>query len=264
MLRYFLISNLHLKDINPRECGTEDCRPGYSVGPLARDYYLIHYIFSGKGTFTTGGKDYHLSKGQMFIISPHEIVSYKADENDPWDYCWVGFECGLPFPEELSHHILSLPGGEHIFSGLKNCEKNTENREYYICSKIYELFTIIGNQEENNKTKSYQNIAKAKDYIDANYVNPITVETLANYLGINRSYFSTSFKRAFGRSPQQYIVDVRLAKAAELITTQGYSASAAAMSSGYTDIFNFSKMFKRKYGLSPTAYAKSKKAEQNK
>ena len=102
---------------------------------------------------------------------------------------------------------------------------------------------------------------KAKAYIDANYVNPITVETLADSLEINRSYFSTTFKREIGKSPQQYLVDVRLSKAAELMTEQGYSASAAALSSGYTDIFNFSKMFKRKYGLSPTAYAKAKAAK---
>lgn len=266
MLKYFMMSNLHLHDVNPRECGTEDCPAGMNIGPTARDYYLIHYVFSGKGVFETGEKEYNVSKGQIFIFHPHEVVYYKSDDNDPWEYCWVGFECNIALPEMLNESVISLPSAEHIFTGLKNCEKNPE-KEYYICAKIFELLSLLTPSPTGLKNKSYQNIAKAKEYIDANYVSPITVEALADYLGINRSYFSTSFKKVVGRSPQQYIVDVRLTKAAELITLHGYSASAAAISTGYTDVFNFSKMFKRKYGLSPTAYAKenrSKSGEENK
>lgn len=261
MLKYVLMSNLQLQDINPRECGTEDCSPDFTRGPHARDYYLLHYIFSGAGTFTVGGTDYPVTRGQIFIIKPHEIVSYKADPENPWHYCWVGFDCNIDMPEVFREHVVTIPAAEHIFTALKNCDKNPNGVEFAICGKIYELFSLFEQMNTGKKSKSYQNIAKAKDYIDANYVNPITVETLAEYLGINRSYFSTSFKKVIGRSPQQYIVDVRLTKAAELITVQGYSASAAALSTGYTDIFNFSKMFKRKYGLSPTAYAKVKRAE---
>lgn len=263
MLKYFLITNKHLKDINPRECGMEDCVPEYKVGPMARDYYLLHYVFSGKGTFSVNGNSYTVSKGQMFIIKPHEIVSYVADGKEPWDYCWVGFESRVSMPEIMNNCVLTIPAAEHIFSGLKVCDKTLAEKEYYICAKIFELLSLLEQPASRGKAKSYQNIMKAKEYIDANYVNPITVETLSEYLGINRSYFSTTFKKAIGKSPQQYLVDVRLGKAAELITTQGYSASAAALSSGYTDIFNFSKMFKRKYGLSPTAYAKAKKQTDN-
>ena len=257
MLKYFLITNKQLHDINPRECGTEDCAPGYKAGPIAKEFYLLHYVFSGKGTLYVGGKSHEVSRGQIFVIRPHEIVTYIADEKDPWDYCWVGFDCNIPISGIFDSDIITLPAAEHIFLGLKACEKTLADKEYYICSKIYELISMLEQPVAHGRAKSYQNIMKAKEYIDANYVNPITVEMLADYLGINRSYFSTTFKSAVGKSPQQYLVDKRLNKAAELITTQGYSASAAALSSGYTDIFNFSKMFKRKFGLSPTAYAKA-------
>lgn len=261
MLKYYLITNKKLHDINPRECGTEDCSPGYRVGSIAREYFLLHYVFSGKGIYTTGGKAYPVSKGQIFIIHPHEIVSYAADEEDPWNYCWVGFESRIPMPEISENHLLTLPSAEHIFAALRAAETSVIEKEYYICAKVYELLSLLEQPKNTGHTLSYQNVMKAKAYIDANYVNPITVETLAGSLGINRSYLSTSFKKEIGKSPQQYLVDVRLAKAAELMTDQGYSASAAALSSGYADIFNFSKMFKRKYGLSPTAYAKTRAQE---
>ena len=261
MLKYFLITNKQLHDINPRECGTEDCDPGYRAGPTTREYFLLHYVFSGKGVYTADGKNYPVSKGQIFIIHPHEIVTYAADEEDPWNYCWVGFESRIPMPEISENYLLTLPAAEHIFAALRASETSVAEKEYYICAKIYELLSLLEQPKNTGHTRSYQNVMKAKAYIDANYVNPITVETLADSLEINRSYFSTTFKREIGKSPQQYLVDVRLSKAAELMTEQGYSASAAALSSGYTDIFNFSKMFKRKYGLSPTAYAKAKAAK---
>ncbi len=56
-----------------------------------RDHYLIHCIVSGHGTFASQGKQYRLSAGDGFVVVPERIVSYAADRDDPWEYCWVGF-----------------------------------------------------------------------------------------------------------------------------------------------------------------------------
>lgn len=256
MLRYILLTNKHLGDINPMECGEEDCAPDFHTGPTSRQYYLLHFIFKGSGAFTVNDKEYRLSKGQIFILHPYEITKYRADPDDPWHYCWIGFETTLDIPLLKDNYLLDFPKAEHIFRALKDSDMIDREKEYYICGKIFELFSML-QQKPYSKSKASEYIIKAKNYIDTNYVNPITIEQLANDLNINRSYFSTAFRKHLGRSPQQYLVDVRLDKAAELIANYGYSISAAAMSSGYTDIFNFSKMFKQKFGVSPTAYAKS-------
>ena len=72
-------------------CGTQKCFPNYTWGPAVRDHYLIHYIVSGKGVFQDGNNQYLLQAGDGFLVLPSRLVTYSADEEDPWEYCWVGF-----------------------------------------------------------------------------------------------------------------------------------------------------------------------------
>ena len=71
--------------------GYQKCAPGYTWGPALRDHYLLHYIESGEGWYTGGGKTYHLTKGDLFAVFPSQVVCYVADHLDPWEYYWVGF-----------------------------------------------------------------------------------------------------------------------------------------------------------------------------
>ena len=64
------------------------CIPG---GRVYGQCYIIHYIISGKGTFTCGKKTYTLTAGQSFLICPEQVVQYAPDENEPWEYVWVDF-----------------------------------------------------------------------------------------------------------------------------------------------------------------------------
>ena len=91
MCRFIYIVNNHLKDINPVECGEEECPSDFKRGPVVKGHYLLHYVFSGGGTYTVNGKKHTISKGQMFVIKPFETVEYAADPADPWHYAWVGF-----------------------------------------------------------------------------------------------------------------------------------------------------------------------------
>ena len=56
-----------------------------------RSVYVIHYISKGSGTLETEGKTFRLTAGDSFIIYPDTYVKYYPDENDPWEYAWVGF-----------------------------------------------------------------------------------------------------------------------------------------------------------------------------
>ncbi len=72
----------------------------------------------------------------------------------------------------------------------------------------------------------------------------------------DRSYLSRLFKKRYGVSVQDFLVDVRLSKAAEFLR-KGNNVSISAKLVGYEDVFNFSKMFKKKYGMSPKEYKKT-------
>ena len=90
--------------------------------------------------------------------------------------------------------------------------------------------------------------------MNVEYVNEITIQQVAEKVNLDRSYFSTLFKAAMGISPQAYLINLRLEKAAELITIYGESPTTAGISVGYPDLYHFSKIFKQHFGCSPRAY----------
>ena len=71
--------------------GYQKCNPKYQWGPGIRDHYLIHHIIAGKGRLKVNQTIYDLAAGDSFLIYPDTEASYTADESDPWEYAWVGF-----------------------------------------------------------------------------------------------------------------------------------------------------------------------------
>ena len=69
-----------MNGIRPVDAGRQDCHDLHSWGPGVRQCYIIHYIISGKGTFTCGKKTYTLTAGQSFLICPAQVVQYAPDE----------------------------------------------------------------------------------------------------------------------------------------------------------------------------------------
>ena len=90
--------------------------------------------------------------------------------------------------------------------------------------------------------------------MNSEYVNGITVQQVADRLNLDRSYFYSIFKAQMGVSPQKYLINLRLERAAELLTVYGESPSTAGISVGYPDLYHFSKIFKQHFGVSPRKY----------
>ena len=81
MHKDIIFSNSGFKDLNPLLCGYESCTEGYSFGPDSREYFLIHYIVSGKGTFRSKKRTYSLAEGNIFIIKPSYFAVRKRLNN---------------------------------------------------------------------------------------------------------------------------------------------------------------------------------------
>ena len=258
MIKNIILINRHLADINPIECGEETCPPEFHIGPASRPYFLLHYVFSGSGVFQMDGREHTVSAGQISVLHPHETVYYRTDPNNPWHYSWIGFETALEVPLLWEQDVLDLKQAEHIFLAFRSSDQVAANREYYICGKIFELLSML-QRPEPAASKASALVERAKKYIESNFGGLITVEQLSADLYVNRSYFSTVFKKHTGHSPQQYLQNVRLENAADLLANQNASVGLAASKSGYDDLYHFSKMFKKKFGVPPTAYKKSRR-----
>ncbi|WAG68214.1 AraC family transcriptional regulator (plasmid) [Clostridium estertheticum] len=99
-------------------------------------------------------------------------------------------------------------------------------------------------------------ISRAIDYIQHNTYENLTVQNIALYLNISRSYLFSLFKRHLNVSPQQFITNVKLTNARELLTKTEISIATVALSCGYTNPFAFSRAFKKEVGLTPSEYRK--------
>ena len=119
------------------------------------------------------------------------------------------------------------------------------------------LFSLL---LESDKKEPDQ-VEMALNCIHAEYMNELSVQDLADRVNLERTYFSALFKRKTGVSPGKYLFHYRMNMAAALIANQGKSITTAANSVGYTDICNFSRMFKGHFGASPRAYAQRLQAE---
>ena len=117
--------------------------------------------------------------------------------------------------------------------------------------------------ETNNKSvlkkvtgvKEYTNLCI--NYIKSNYKNKITVDALCEVANIERSYLFRIFRKHVGMSPQQYVIEYKLAMAAKLLEIGELNISEIAKNVGYDDQFAFSKLFKKQYGISPLEYKKN-------
>ena len=84
-------------DLGLYQYGWEQCDPAHSFGPAARTHYLFHYVISGTGTLIAQNSkkesvEYHVKSGQGFMIFPHQICTYTADPDLPWEYAWIEFD----------------------------------------------------------------------------------------------------------------------------------------------------------------------------
>ena len=97
-------------------------------------------------------------------------------------------------------------------------------------------------------------VLRGKEFIDSNYSEILTIETIARTAGMSEYHFFRLFKQVMKVTPYQYILSVRL-KNAVLLLKADYSVSETAFSTGFTDIYSFSKAFKKYYKVPPTHYS---------
>lgn len=248
-------------------CGMERCTPGYAFGPYTRENYVLHFILKGKGTLQVKGKLYRIGKDQAFLLRPGVETVYQADQEDPWTYAWIGFhgyQCAdiierMGFtPQE---DVIDVENAEALAGYISRMLDRSEltfadhlRRSAFLELLIADIvaYADVPEKEEHLSEEAYVEMAVKE--ITANFEHPLRISGIANKIGINRSYLSILFKKRMGVSPQQYLIDFRLEKAAGLILETDMAIRAIASVVGYADPLTFSKAFKQKYGCSPSLY----------
>lgn len=252
--------------IVPTTSGEEKCAPNHAWGPGVRPHYLIHYVVSGKGVLYCGPNKFNLRKGQVFVVFPGTVMKYQADEHDPWHYAWITFygdevkEIFSQIGVSLSNPVLSVQNGAEVLEVIRNMpsERSADvlsNVRFSV--RIYEFMSLLLENQKLQENSENVYLTAARRYIKAHYYEEITVEQVAAHIGISRKYLFAIFKKLLNLSPQDYLIDYRMKRAAEFLKDNTLSVGHVAYSVGYKDPLTFSKMFKRRMGVSPSTYRQS-------
>lgn len=247
---------------------------GWVNGPVVRDCFAIQCCTAGRGVLVLSGKSFPIEKGQCFVSFPDVVLEERADEHDPWGILWVSLhgrkmrsyldavginEQNPIFPWSYNQHIancmqeiLTLRLSSDI-SGLLSELQQTS----CVCALLIEIFHLCKSDDalpsKGNSQESY--VHAAISYIESHYSKNTKITEIADFVGLNRSYLYTIFKKHMGMSIQDYLISYRMKKACDFLALPQATIGNVAYSVGY-DPLTFSKIFKRTIGVSPTDYRK--------
>lgn len=258
-------------ELNLVHMGKEQCKPYHAISG-ERNEYIIHFVISGSGFYSVNGSTYSISSGQMFLISPHTQIVYCSDSNDPWSYMWVGFkgfraeailkQCGfernrlvLPAPE----HDILIQCFDELFEHVDQDCAGSLYRESVLIKLLAHLVAqrnayLKQSGIENTSLRPNKYLDLAIEFINTHYMKKITVSDIANHVGISQGYLNQIFTQHVKMSIQNYLIDFRMYKAANLLVGTDYSIKEISNMSGYPDQLVFSKAFKKKFNMSPKMY----------
>ncbi len=231
--------------------GIQTCPPGHRFGPAIRETYLLHYVLSGRGTFTVGRKTRELRAGDGFFIYPGEVTLYCADKNEPWRYLWTGIEKTPETEEMLSERGLGErsgvfsfdPESENIRIAREILGENLRCTHEDAAALFYLAIQSIPQAKPRQESASVIYL-KALDYMEERFASELTVEGMARHLNVSRSNLYRIFMKETQRSPQRAILDFRLEKAHRMKKSGDYSLTQIAFSCGFCDLSHFSKAYK--------------------
>ena len=237
--------------LTPLFVGLEQCAPSHRFGPHVRNHYLLHFCLSGCGTLWDKRGTHPVNAGELFVIRPEEITVYEADAKTPWEYVWIAFEGAGAAVFDTSESVFRSP--DKLHERLAHYVRLGEGAPEIYLALLYELiYTLF---RKSAQIPQHTDTEQICHYIRYNYMKPLQLESLAAIFGFERSYLYRLFKQKLGIGIKEYVTAVRMEKAQEFLKS-GYGVGATAHLVGYADEFNFSHSFKKRFGISPSAFAK--------
>lgn len=267
---FSVFPNENFVDLNLYQFGREQCIPAHSFGPASRNHYLFHYVLSGTGKLMADNSrgvtcEYQIRSGQGFMIFPRQVNTYIADQKLPWEYVWIEFDgmkareiiemAGLT-PDHPVYHASYKDLRESMMNEMVYIAGHSGESPFHLIGHLYLFIDYLSRSAASTRLTSGGRvrdfyIREALNYIEQNFQNDISVEGIASFCGLNRTYFGRIFKETVGSSPQQFLLNYRMAKAAELLKLTTLSISDIGNAVGYPNQLHFSRAFKNVYGISP-------------
>ena len=232
--------------------------------PFIRSIYYLHLVTSGEAVLKYSNQEYPLKEGSLFFFFAGVPYEIEGDEN--FRYTYISF-MGASVPEFLSE--LGITIDNSVFHGYLHLKElwlssiiriNSVNANVLTESVLLNTLSYVAkNKEKSEINKNSENLFSViVDYVDTHYYEKdITLRNVANMFSYTEKYLSHFFKSKMGIGFNEYVNNLRLQCALNLIDKGMRSISEIALKSGFSDPLYFSKCFKKKTGKSPSEYIKT-------
>ncbi|MDF2924210.1 MAG: AraC family transcriptional regulator [Paenibacillaceae bacterium] len=255
--------------------GRNAAKPNYQVGPKQIDSFGLHFIVSGQLRLGYENEAAQLQAGDLFCLFPHISYEYRTCSAEPLQMVWLTMEG--PQTGELMKMLGVTAHKPYRFAAMDETvrqflreveqviwdDEQKQRRRLTLMSAVYRLMEQL---EADHDDKKALVVASAEDWVEEamrflqlHYTEPLRIEAVANMFGVHRSYFSHLFTRKVGISPQQYLQQLRLSRAKQLLSDHSLQVGEIALSAGYPDLYMFSRAFKKQVGCSPSEYRHQEK-----
>ena len=231
-----------------------------SVRVTNRKYWSFLLKLSGETRYICNGKQYTCDPNNI-IVAPSGC-NYEFTSVVGGDFAFLNFESPQNYSELIQIPVKSC---QPLLASIQKIDMlKMKKPSHYRISSIIEAYSMLLYLIKNATPKyvmsaTQRKLQPALDYIIQNYNRPMTNDELAAQTEFSTSYFRKLFHDAYGVSPLEYLQNLRIDKAKELLRDNTSSISEIAISLGYANLYDFSRTFKRETGLSPSAYARSKR-----
>lgn len=244
--------------------------------PHAHHCTELFYVIRGKGSFLVNDNVFDVCEDDMIIVNPNVVHTEMSRGDSPLEYIVLGIE-GLQFTsfseqedeeeEEKDYSVHNYYEFKHeilfyLKTLLQEMEEKDNNFEV-VCQNLLEVLIInmVRRTKANLLIAPAKKVAKecrfVEQYINNHFREEISLELLNEKAFMNKFYLVHAFKQYKGISPINYLIQLRIKEAKELLSTTNYSISQISESSGFSSQSYFSQVFKKETGMTPNEYRKT-------
>ncbi|QHT62547.1 AraC family transcriptional regulator [Paenibacillus lycopersici] len=264
-----------VSDLDLYYCGIEEVIQHFTCGPAIRDNCLIHYIIKGSGFFECRGIRHPVKEGEIFAIFPGELTYYETDPDNPWTFCWLGFggrrtkemlqRAGISMDEPVRfiREGADIPGYIGTMLDTLEAYPSRDLPASKIHGALYNIFAVMETSHLASRpqfparTETADYVGKALRFIETHYQSPISIKNIADYVGLERTYFTKQFTKATGESPQRFLIKYRIDQAQRLLATTDMTVGQVGKSVGIQELAYFSRLYKKVVGVAPKQHGQS-------
>ncbi|TKG94249.1 AraC family transcriptional regulator [Puteibacter caeruleilacunae] len=235
----------------------------WNKGRILDEYQLL-YIVSGTGIFETRDQKVEVKEGNVIFLYPFQWHRYRPTEETGWTEHYIGFNGSIAnqVMEFFSESPVQYIGfNEEIYQNYRRIFQlvNDETRGYQQAASG-NVLQILGKIRQIILNQSYANdpmeklINQARLYMRAHMNEQFNLEDLANDLNIGYSLFRGEFKKYTGMSPGQYLLQLKIQMAKNLLSNSDKSVKEISHQIGFESPYYFSRIFKKHVDMSPSEF----------